>query len=449
MIRILCVCLLLTTALSGKEMIFPERLFRMTGSETNVSQGDLLYKSQAAGYYSGGGGMVVRSPIRSTRFASAHLPEIHSGCGGIDIYTGGFSFISEQQVVDALQAIAANAAGYAFMLGIESVSPQMSNTLRQMQSWANTINGIGINSCETAARLVGSVWPANEMASEHICRTVGTSNAIFQDHINARHGCFGTASSQSLNDQINEVDPMGKEYNIAWMALNSLPFFKNQNQEMAEFFMTLVGTVIVKKGENGGNVPTSYFSKAEDPDFLQRIIEGGKITKYKCDERDKCLNLVEEEVEYTQETAWVSRIRNTLQSMQEKAITDQPLDSSEKGLLATTRLPLYRAVNVLAAYRRGQSCAADINNIADIVAWDVLSQVINEALEAVNRGCVQLKLNSMYENKVKEYHQSLDRIQKVVQRYEERMQKALDLEMRLIEKIQLLEKQVCSEIIVN
>ena len=246
MIRFFClVGLLISSCIYGSgALTVPERLFRISGAEVNVTEGDLLYKSQAAGYYTGGGGMVLRSPIKSTYPLNIQLPKIEAGCGGIDIYTGGFSFIDSKQLVETLQAIASNAAGYAFLLGLESVSPTITNSVRQLQSWANQINGIGINSCETAARLVGSVWPAQDMARQHVCRTFGKTT--FRDYNDARQKCSSTAGAKQVNNEL----PYEGEYNIAWEALMTQPFFKNHaNKELAEMYMTLVGTFIFKENE--------------------------------------------------------------------------------------------------------------------------------------------------------------------------------------------------------
>jgi len=429
----------------GSDVSVPERLFKMTNSQVNVSHGDLLYKSQAAGYYSGGGGMVMRSPVKSINFVNIQTPKIQAGCGGIDIYTGGLSFVSGEELVKTLQSISSNAAGFAFMLGLETVSPTIANTMRQLQSWANTMNGIGINSCETAAQLVGSVWPANEMASQHVCSTVGTTG-LFRDQIEARHKCSSEKDTHEAKKKMKENFPLDVEYNIAWEALMAQPFFKDPaNKELAEMYMTLVGTVIVID-ENVEAL--TYFSKAEDSDFLTKLLEGGKITKYTCGD-NQCLTIKEVEKEISSADSWFVKIRDSLNNMQMKIVSDIPLDQSEKGLLSTSRLPLFKIVNVLSAYHRGSSCALELDNIANIVSWDVLAQIINEALDTVRRGCVKLRGTSMYSTRIDYYLSDLDRVQKVVQRYESHAQKAIDLEMRLIQKIQLLEKQINSEIMVN
>jgi conjugative transfer pilus assembly protein TraH len=423
----------------------PERLFQMTGAETNVSEGEWLYKSQAAGYYTGGGGIVVRSPVKNTQFMGVHKPSIQAGCGGIDIYKGGFSFINGDQLVETLQAISSNAAGFAFMLGLESVSPSVNNTIRQLQSWSNMINGIGINSCEASARLVGSVWPANEMASQHICRTAGTSNPLFSDYLEGRHKCSTANGRQQVTNKVGQELPLEGDYNIAWEALKIQPFFKGPgNKELAEMYMSLVGTIVFKEE----NTPRTFPSKAEDSEFLNHLLEGGKIKKYACKDV-KCLDIEEVEQDISLSDSWFAKIRQNLLTMQEKIIYDIELEPSEKGLLQTSRLPLFKIVNVLSAYHRGRPCTLELDNLANIISWDVLAQIINETIETVRRGCLQLRASSMYATKIDLYLNDLERVQKIVRRYEEHARKGIDLEMRLIQKMQLLEKQIKSEIMVN
>jgi conjugative transfer pilus assembly protein TraH len=446
MIKFFSICLLAISSLAygAGVLMAPERLFKLTGAEVNSSEGDLLYKSQAAGYYTGGGGVVVRSPIKSVKFVNATFPKIpQAGCGGIDIYTGGFSFITGKQLVDTMQAISSNSAGFAFMLGIETVSPSISNQMRQLQSWANTINGIGINSCEKAAQLVGSVWPASDMASQHICRTMGTNGKQFTDYVDGRHKCSNKTTSQKSNTG-KEQNPLHGEYNIAWESLMAHPYFKDtKNHELAEMYMTLVGTFVVKDEK-----VTFKFPMAENNEFLTNLLHGGTVKKYKCDEKTQCLIVTEVNEEISAKNSWFARIRDTLESMQKKVVTDEPLDDTEKGLLCTTRLPLFKIINALIAHHRGSSFSLEMDNITDIITWDLLAQVINQAIETIRQGCMHLRANSMYAGQCDQYLEDIERVRKIVHRYEEHAHKAIDLEMRLIQKIQLLEKQINSEIMV-
>jgi hypothetical protein len=91
----------------------------------------------------------------------------------------------------------------------------------------------------------------------------------------------------------------------------------------------------------------------------------------------------------------------------------------------------------------------ELDNLADIISWDVLAQILNEAIETVRKGYLQLRETSMYASKINEYMDNLEHVRKIVRRYEEHAKKGIDLEMRLIQKMQLLEKQINSEIMVD
>ncbi len=58
------------------------------GAATNSTEGS-AYHDQMGGYLTGGS-LFVRNPARSIRPASITPPGFRMGCGGIDIWTGGY-----------------------------------------------------------------------------------------------------------------------------------------------------------------------------------------------------------------------------------------------------------------------------------------------------------------------------------------------------------------------
>ena len=40
-----------------------------------------------------GGSVFTRTPIRDVQLVQVELPSYRAGCGGIDLYSGGFSFL--------------------------------------------------------------------------------------------------------------------------------------------------------------------------------------------------------------------------------------------------------------------------------------------------------------------------------------------------------------------
>jgi len=69
-----------------------------------------VYETQSARYATLGG-LSYRAPITQPfRLLSLQTPRFSAGCGGLDLYGGGFSVMNADQFVEALRAIGQNAA---------------------------------------------------------------------------------------------------------------------------------------------------------------------------------------------------------------------------------------------------------------------------------------------------------------------------------------------------
>jgi conjugative transfer pilus assembly protein TraH len=94
-----------------------ETFFNKLGTTSN-STSPGVHQDQSAGYYSGGG-LSLRNRTKNAQMATLQLPSFKAGCGGIDMFLGGFSHISSQQLVQTLKSIGTSAATYAFKLAIK------------------------------------------------------------------------------------------------------------------------------------------------------------------------------------------------------------------------------------------------------------------------------------------------------------------------------------------
>jgi conjugative transfer pilus assembly protein TraH len=63
-----------------------------------------------------GGGAQFRNRIVDTNLVTFTPPSFQGGCGGVDLFGGSFSYVSGDQIVPLLKAIASNAVGYAFQI---------------------------------------------------------------------------------------------------------------------------------------------------------------------------------------------------------------------------------------------------------------------------------------------------------------------------------------------
>jgi len=62
------------------------------------------------------------------------MPHYRSGCGGIDLFLGGFSYINAQAFTQLLRNIGSNAGGYAFNLALATVTPQIKSVLDELSA---------------------------------------------------------------------------------------------------------------------------------------------------------------------------------------------------------------------------------------------------------------------------------------------------------------------------
>ena len=125
------------------------------------------------------------------------------------------------------RAVAQNAAGFAFELALETISPVIAETMAKLRALAQWVNSQNLNSCETAQALVGAAWSKNDRASASICAAIGTSQGIFSDYAAAKHGCGadGKSATRRLPAASGAMaDQVPVNVNYAWKAIRASSF---------------------------------------------------------------------------------------------------------------------------------------------------------------------------------------------------------------------------------
>lgn len=422
-----------------------KKFFDTFNSHATVNGPD-AYQGQLAGHFTGGDAS-LRNKILDSKLAHISLPTVRAGCGGIDIFTGGFSFISKDELISALKSIGTNAVGYAFLLGLETVSPQIANNVKQLQSWANTINSIGINSCEAATQLVGAVWPRNTQAQEHICRTLGMQSGQFSDFISARHGCNQSTDRSFDPKKYGFDDLLAESFNVAWEVLQKQSILRG-NPQLRKLFMSLTGTVVIKRDPQGRIQIQRYDSKVLDPEFIRTLLFGGETKGYACQgelKEGKCLEVFEEELTISTSEAWQAKIQKILEQIQDKIFSDEPLNEEEKDLINSTQFPLFKVINVMSAYGRGRS-PLDLYQSASIVASDLLCQFIREVLQLSRESAQVIRSAQVNAEPIDEYIANLRQVERVVKELERKNRNIMEQETNLIQKMELIEDKLRSQL---
>ncbi|KZC32654.1 MULTISPECIES: conjugal transfer protein TraH [unclassified Rhodanobacter] len=231
-----------------------------------------------------GGSFVAKNRIMNVQLASMTAPSVSVGCGGIDAFMGSFSFISKQQVVQALRSIASAAVGYAFKLALASMCPSCEKMMATMQDTMNALTSNNINSCEVGQALItaggdNSIASAIDKAGAPIRDTMGWS-----DDYQAAKNQGG--SSSPMMDVLNKSPQIYSQIvsgNIVWQSMAAQStglWFGDTSHELLEDIMSLTGTIVVcmpqKAGAGGPDCVVSKSgteTKDQDGRLVQRTFQ--------------------------------------------------------------------------------------------------------------------------------------------------------------------------------
>jgi conjugative transfer pilus assembly protein TraH len=407
------------------------------------------YQGQQAGYYSGGS-LYARSSVRNVQLVQIDLPSFRSGCGGIDLFAGGFSFVNSDQLVSTMRNVMNNAKGYAMTLAMEEMTPQIANAMKYIQDMANKANQMNINSCETAEALVGGMWPKTRAAQQQVCQDVGSNTGIFRDWAEARQGCTSddfdsTMKAGSENPAYHNL--VLDNGNLVWKALQANNLVAG-DQQFAELLMSLSGSIIIKKtgsGKSSTNHIEVLQSLATDRSLFKAILYGDSTTIYHCDEATQCLNPKPQTITVTQQAALKNRVAALLHQISQKIVADDPLTKEEIGLIQSTRIPIYKILNVQAAYQKDANIL-DVESYADVIATDILFQYLQENLSIVRASSRALQYP---EEIMTQFNAGINAAMSDVRLEEHNAQNKISQAMQLIEQSQVLEQMLAGQLSVQ
>ena len=360
-----------------------------SGGGINVT-GPLVYNGQRAGYATMGS-VQVRTRVRQTNLANIQLPSVRAGCGGIDIFGGAFSFISREELIRLMEAIMQNAAGFAFELALESMSPAIQETVAKLRDLVQRVNAMNINSCEAGQLLTSALWPAMDGASQHICSTIGGYQGLFADRVASRHNC-GRASGQrtsfdQVGDELREQVPI--DVNYAWEGIKKNAFLSG-DRALAEFFMTLTGTVITTAPDEDDEGPQHrpIAPRAGDADMVEALVEGGSVQVWRCDDTNKCLNPTMSSVTIPQSSSLLTKTEAAITSMKEAIQSNGNISDEAVALVGMTSIPVMEHLVTGMCFQH-VFVQSEIAAMAQVVAVDLamiyIDQALNEMAKSASR----------------------------------------------------------------
>ncbi|CDT42442.1 conjugal transfer protein TraH [Vibrio crassostreae] len=359
------------------------RFFDNSGYNANVST-PTAYQGQSANYYTGGS-LFVRNQIVDAQLVSVTVPSISTGCTGIDMFMGGFSHISSDQLVKLGKAIIHNAPPFIVNLALQTWAPQLKQNLDNLQARLDKYLNQSVNSCEAAQASIGGLAAfAAPATKKHVCATLGTQNNAFSDWVQGQQECgAGGKAAGQLKDA--KKDPALKDmtqtnHNVVWSAIMNNAFLSS-DKNLAQFMMSLSGSYVYDKDGN----PRYYPSLLTDNNNLVNVLlEGGKADVYQCrkTDPDACITITKRNnLSISQTNGIQNQIRKQLESILQKIATDQRLTRQQEGFLELIQTPVLKFfIDDLSANQ-----TPDTSNYSRMIAVELLNQYLVSMLNVARQ----------------------------------------------------------------
>ena len=253
-----------------------------TGSVTGPS----AYSGQTMRYYSGGN-LTMRTPQQNLQLFGFQPPSLSAGCGGIDIFAGGFSFVNSAQLVAFMKAVASNAEGYAFNAALGYLCPTCQKWLNDLQHMAQEINSTNISSCQAASALVNTAFNSLEAGAALALLGAGHQQRRLQRHGAGLGRVARTTPSATWprGQPAQQFNPTS--LNLAWQAIQKNSFLASDST-FAQTMMTITGTLITNcSGDGSGQCTLSNSPPIGDQKIADRRHAGRRDGHHHAVRRDQ------------------------------------------------------------------------------------------------------------------------------------------------------------------
>lgn len=406
------------------------------------------YQSQASGYF-GGGSLYARNQVKQYQLMTLDLPDYRAGCSGIDLHMGGLSYISDANLVELGKAVMKSGGAYAVDVMLASTVPELKQVRDFLQSTAQKINQMSVNSCEAAQNLVGGVWPKVAASQQKICidqRRMGKTG-LAHDYVNARMECAGGGFKEGIQEA--QKDPASKkevllDRNIVWSLIKDRDFIAN-NIELAEMVMSLTGTYIIDANGVVKNVP----SLASDANLIRTLLGANSTASttakiWTCDDaaqiNSKCMNVTLKDISISNENSLSGKVHKIIHTLNDKLKTDAEMSKEEKNFLSMTPLPVLKFLMVLNSAHYGDA-AVDMDEYAALIAQNLMQQYLNELLNGVSQSTQGSVLTSEL---LKDIEKRISTAEKKIAAIEPMVGRKLAEKLNLINNIVRVEKQLAT-----
>lgn len=383
-------CSPLSNAMSMQE------LFDSVNAHGNVSNPAVL-QGQTMNLYTGGS-LFMRMPKRTYPLATITPPSWNAGCGGIDLFLGGFSFINKEQFVAMLRNIGSNSLGYGFKLAIQNLCPTCDNVMQSLQATAQAANRLNMDSCEIAKGVVHAAMPDTWVrGKQNAAKHFGVDTNLFENITDAWTHVMSneTRANQTIN-AVSGSRPEAKDSlptgNVVWKTLKRLDGITDEYRMV---LMSMMGSMIFPISDKP-QLPIPLLRKEITVEQLvgtRTASDTITIPIWRCDTttEEGCLNPTESEITTK---SFKTMVREKMESISDKIANRSAHDdlASTLSFLNVTDLPIYKMLAVTTTLNNTLMADAMIGRHQDLIAAKYAEVYIQRAVTDLRAAMIKFSV---------------------------------------------------------
>lgn len=289
-----------------------------------------------------GGSLEVRFQTQPTSLLTISPPRLGIGCGGIDIYLGGFSYGSLSRYVTLLTQLGTGAVlGYAFQLAMKFICPDCADVLNKLEAAARALNtaarlgpcnaGQALKNVMKASDALGEVASSGEKALKNYQERIGSIGDTFEGQ--DLRASMTTAAANAITKG-TESDVTG---NLVWLALgNVVPAIDDGTRTM---MMSLFGTVVV----DNNMLPHYHPPTLRFADVMDTRVITDSVEVLSClDGPAECLNVTPAPSLVGAISGFQERVEVILDAMMNGITAGTAVTASDINFINSSAIPIYK-----------------------------------------------------------------------------------------------------------
>jgi conjugative transfer pilus assembly protein TraH len=168
--------------------------------DQRTSSGGDYFESQKRGFGTFGSAS-MRWKVGNDHLLTVSKPQFKAGCGGIDAFLGGFSFLQFEQLVDKFEKVMGPAAAaFAFDIALSVLSEQASESIKSLTAIIDRLNQLQIEDC---------------MAAKGITATIADGITLEKYAADKSEAVKDFLQTSGIEDLYNSINEMGRSKTVS------------------------------------------------------------------------------------------------------------------------------------------------------------------------------------------------------------------------------------------